>query len=76
MAALRQQAGKLQATDRKSKRNRQVSGSRPRRIRQQASNIPRGILCWAHSSLVVDDLFYPLLLPVKHSWALSLESLQ
>ena len=67
MAGFRQKAGKKQATNSWSRRNRQVSGSRPRRIRQQATIMPQGIQYWADSSLVVGAFFNPLLLPVWHS---------
>ena len=70
IAGLRQQTGKQKATDSGSRRNRQFSGSRPRKIRQQASMTPQGNQYWAHRSLVVDAFFYPLILPVQHSWTL------
>jgi len=61
MASLRQQAGKEKAISSGSRRHRQVSGSKPRRIRQQANITPQGIQYWAHCSLVLGAFFFILL---------------
>ena len=66
------QAAAKQETKSRSRRNRQISGSRPRRIRQQVSFIPQGILYWTHPSWLWVPFFY-LLLPAWCSWALILE---
>ena len=55
MAGLRWPAGKEASTS-GSRRNRQVSGSSPRRIRQQAYFMPEGIGYQAQCSLFVGAL--------------------
>lgn len=73
MAGLRWPAGKEASTS-GSRRNRQVSGSSLRRIRQQTNIMPQGIWNQAHPSLVVGAFFYPHLPPAWHSCTVRLES--